>query len=437
MRYGQNVVRIGEPGSGKTEATVTSIAQSNGAEVNLDPHEDSLARKALIHTEGNVLFARLSDVRHAIGFELLKQSNDPLENHLRAEAFVDILVRRRNADGLAATPLLEEWVMAALMLVLFQRRPKPIRWLPSAFTPGTKRFAALLRGCQLADVRRKFRFLSTLSPRALRAEVGSASRLITSVFRSPAFIAWSQGGFDLGGFLEQKGRLIVERGKEIGHDTMRTIMAAIILLTITYAEQRKFALPTIRVRIDEATNAGLLTNTELKAAAEHNKRGLYFEFNLQRLDVPCDPNDLLQLCHRHEWYRCSNYELARKAATDIVAGLPGSDQPRAQRVAAIADEIMNFSLGWRFVRDRSGSRKEYVPMLQNPWPDWPGLREAKLQEKLQLIYNRTEYRKPDEPTSTTTSRCATRPSNRLPEPDSPALRLKQRGKRPTDGSARN
>ena len=44
-------------------------------------------------------------------------------------------------------------------------------------------------------------------------------------------------------------------------------------------------------------------------------------------------------------------------------------------------EIMNLAPGWRWVRDASGARKEYVPLLENPWPDWPGLRDAKLKEK--------------------------------------------------------
>lgn len=77
MRHGENVLRIGSPGSGKTLATARSVAESDGAEVLDDPHKDSLAQEALSHTGGNILHAKLSDVAHTIGFELLAPSTNP------------------------------------------------------------------------------------------------------------------------------------------------------------------------------------------------------------------------------------------------------------------------------------------------------------------------------------------------------------------------
>lgn len=339
---------------------------------------------------------------------------------------------------MASTPLMEEWVTSIVMLFLFQAKQKPLRFLPFGFLPGTEEFDELVKGCVIKEVAIKFRQLEKLTPKALRAEVGSAARLINAIFRSPAFIAWSRGGFDLGLFLEQKGKLLVERGEDIGDDAMRTIMAAIILLVIDHAKRRKQDWPTIRVRIDEATNAGLLTNTELRAAAEHNKKGLYFEFNLQRLDVPGSPDDLLQLCHRHEWYRLSEHGLARKAAVDIIAGLPMSEEEsRAQRIDKLTSEMMNLKPGECYVRDRHGSRKEYVPLLQNPWPDWPGLREAKLLEQIRWIQNRDEYRRAAEPPSASSSKPETPPPTSSRDDSSPATRLKRRGKKPADGSSRS
>src|SRR5436305_4684434 len=114
MRYAENVLRVGAPGTGKTLATARSLVEADGAEVILDPHKDSLAREVLTHAEGNLLYAKLSDLGHTLGFELLVPSTNPnpflraMENQLNAEAFVEILLRRRNADGLAGTPLLEE-----------------------------------------------------------------------------------------------------------------------------------------------------------------------------------------------------------------------------------------------------------------------------------------------------------------------------------------
>jgi hypothetical protein len=438
-RHGQNVVRIGAPGSGKTLATARSGVESDGAEVDFDPAKESFAQEVLTHAKGNLLYAKLSDLRHTLGFELGKPSThaDPVmrqqENHLQAEALADILLYRRQATGMATTPLMEEWVMAAIMLVLFQRTAKPITWLPFAFMPGTEQFAALVRDCELKEISHKFKQLEGLKPRALRAEVGSAMRLINSVFRSLVFAAWSMGGFDLGAFLDKGGKLVIERGDEIGQDTMRTIMGMILLLVIEHAKRRPSALPTIRVRIDEAANAGLLGHTELKAAAEHNKRGLYFEFILQK--APSQLEDLLQICHRHEWYCCPNYELARKAAVDIVAGLKIGDESRPQRIAKITDEIMNLDPGWRWVRDQKGSRKEYVPLLENPWPDWPGLRESKFQEKLQWIYARPEYGGRDTPPSSISSNDTPPRPTSSPVDSSPAERWRRGKRKPADGSS--
>src|SRR5205823_5670419 len=162
-------------------------------------------------------------------------------------AFVEILLRRRGSDGLASTPLLEEWVMAAIMLYLFQRVAKPLTWLPYAFMPGTDEFTALVKNCVLAEIRHKFHQFERLTPRAQRAEAGSAVRLINGVFHSPAFAARSGGHFDLGEFLQSKGTLIVERGDDIGDDTMRVIMGAIILLVIAHAKRRLKPYPPIRI----------------------------------------------------------------------------------------------------------------------------------------------------------------------------------------------
>lgn len=280
-----NVLRVGATRQGKTFAAARTIAESRGvATVVLDPHKQSLAELCLIHAAGNILYERLSDVRHTLGFELLAPSANPdvllrqMENQRRAEAFVDILLRRRNADGMAGAPLMEEWVMAVLTLFLSQERPKPVAWLPFALLTDSDEFGAMVRDCTAPEIRHKFEQLAALNPRGQRAEVGSATRLLNGVFRSPAFVVRSRGGFDLGGFLQRTGLLIVERGDEIGDDTMRVVMGAIVLLVVDHAKRRPKPYPPIRIVIDEATNARLVGGPELRGLAETNKNGLTWEF---------------------------------------------------------------------------------------------------------------------------------------------------------------
>jgi hypothetical protein len=231
--------------------------------------------------------------------------------------------------------------------------------------------------------------------------------------------------------------LIVERGEEIGDDTMRVIMGAIVLLVIDHAKRRPVPHPPIRIVIDEATNARLVGGPELRGIAETNKNGLYWDFLVQNLDFPGGADTVLQNCVRHEWFGCPYYDLARKAATDIVAGLASSLVSRAERIAGLADQIMNLPAGWRWVRDTAGSRKEYVPLLENPWPDWPGLRDAKLQEKLRCIYARPEYGAAATPTSSPSSSATLPPPNSSPAVSSPAERWQRAKRKPADGSSNN
>lgn len=402
MRHSQNVVRIGSPGSGKTVATARSVLDSDGAEVIIDPHPDGLVSELLPHVGGNVLHEDLSSREHALGYDLLVPSAHPdpevreEENQAQAETFTEILVQRRGPDGLGA--LQAEWVGACLQCYLNQAGGRPARGpasIPSLLQPGDEDFERLVSGCTIKSLTRKFRALEKLTPRGLRQEVSSTARLLHSVFRSPYARPRFRGGFDLGAFLESGGKLLVERGRKIGGDPMRLIMGAVILLTRAHAERRPSPLPTIRLRVDEAANAGLLSH-DLRGPSETNKWGLYWEYCLQR-----DPGgglleDLLQLCPRHEWYLCSARDLARKAALDFDAGLPpaGDEETRAQRVERLTTRFMNLKPGERGVKDADGSRFERVARPESPWPPWPGLHEAKVTEKLQCIHSRKEYAMP-------------------------------------------
>src|SRR5205085_11120422 len=109
------------------------------------------------------------------------------------------------------SPLMEEYVMALLLGFLTQRRPKPLSIIPYGLRPDTDEFRAFVTDIGLPEVRAKLRQLDGLKPRSLRSEVGSASRLVDAVFRSPSFLARSERSFDLGRFLQDRGKLIVER----------------------------------------------------------------------------------------------------------------------------------------------------------------------------------------------------------------------------------
>ena len=157
-----------------------------------------------------MLYDCLSDLKHPLRFDLLKphRGSDPDEvaakNHRIAQLFTEILMRRR-AGEISSMPLLEEWLSSLILMFLFQRDRKSLRLLPFGFIPDTKEFESLVTDCTLPEIRAKFRALAKLNPRALRAEVGSATRLINAVFRSPHFLVRCDGEFNLDAFVGLMG----------------------------------------------------------------------------------------------------------------------------------------------------------------------------------------------------------------------------------------
>src|SRR5205823_6225151 len=91
----ENVITVGEPGSGKSVGTARDVLSWTGSAVVLDPHKDSLGRLVLTHKTGNVLYDRLDDLAHPLGYGLLRPSRladaarRAQQNLRRAQVFVD------------------------------------------------------------------------------------------------------------------------------------------------------------------------------------------------------------------------------------------------------------------------------------------------------------------------------------------------------------
>ena len=349
---------------------------------------------------------------------------------------------RRRGGAIASAPLMEEWVMALLMVYLYQRPVKDPSIIPYGFRPGTDEFTALLRDCPLGDLKHKFQALEAMKPAGLRSEVGSAARLVSGVFGDPEFLAACRPGFDLGAFLQRGGKLLLERGTA-DEDVTRTIIGGINLLVTEHCEGRAKPYPPVAILLDETTNAGTAGDFEERKAGETRKYGLHWHFICQHPNFPNGPESFFQNCQEKHFYRCGDYTLAHKLAAYIAAGWPrGEKESRAAVIDSLTSDLMHLKPGWRYVIGPGGTRKEYVPMLENPWPDWPGLREAKRKEKLCRIYSRPEYRKTPVPrpsgdpgaTSDSTLPADTAsPSSSLPDSPSPAERWKRGRKKPAGG----
>jgi hypothetical protein len=216
------------------------------------------------------------------------------------------------------------------------------------------------------------------------------------------------------------------------------MMGAIILKTIDYAKRRPTPFPPLLIVLEEANNAGLLGKYESHALAETRKYGLFFRIVVQSPTFPPDiAENVFQNTGRKEYYRCGSYDVARKAALDIAAGMyfpSDSEISRAEHVARLTTDLLNMPPGTRYVRDQFCSRREYVPLLKAPWT-FASLQAKKLREKLARIYTKPQYagRTAIRPSSNWLPTIPPRPNN-LPAPSSPAQRWKQRGRRPADDS---
>src|SRR5213592_2496573 len=91
---------------------------------------------------------------------------DPLqreaENDERIREFAAILLRRRGIQDPAATPVIEEGLLAALRLYLTQETPVPLPWLADVFDHRSEAHASLLARCTDLALIRKFQAYAAL-----------------------------------------------------------------------------------------------------------------------------------------------------------------------------------------------------------------------------------------------------------------------------------
>ncbi len=441
----EHTLVCGATRSGKSEAELVRMiprAQANDcALVLLDP-PGTLAAKFLLqlHSLGlsrRLIYDRLADTDCVPGYNWLSRSQHaaPLqreaENDERIREFAAILVRRRNLQDMATTPLIEEGILAALRLYLYQSAPVPLSWLADVFDVRSPERAHLLRSCTRPDLVRKFEMYASLSPTARRTETGPAERILRAVVGSPAFRVRSErDAFDFDRFLNERGILVLDgssRGN-LSRDAASVMMGAVLLRVMRHC--RTGSQGRVLLVLDEAVNANLVGVHESRAIAEAAKWGLEFHVIVQDpFNFPSEEirNNVLQNCGRHEWFRQGSPDAARLAAEDVAipildplrvhhteqrvrtsdAGyqrletksrtetlsangtLRGRSTtwstvlwPRRREVTDSQDrymelkdqvllmqkELMLLQPGYRFVRPNSGAlRPEYVPMLRAPW----------------------------------------------------------------------
>ena len=94
-----------------------------------------VATAGAIGLASRVIHDRLADTDRVPGYDWLSRSHNPnplqreAENEERVREFAEVLLRRRGILDTAATPLIEETLLAALRLHLHQRVAVPLTGL--------------------------------------------------------------------------------------------------------------------------------------------------------------------------------------------------------------------------------------------------------------------------------------------------------------------
>ena len=364
------------------------------AAVVVDPHSRSLAWHSYVQLiargfRKRVLFDQLSNLNRVLGYRFLQasRSDNPYrrdaENDQTIHEFMDVLLRRRDIESLAARPLTEEYLTDALLLVLHQRHETSAADIQFAFQTHHPRFRELLANCTNPDVRAKFQAIENGSIKP--GQYGSAARLIRSVCSSPAFTLRCQPTFSLPTFLDRYGILLVEGGTQgISPDTASTIMGSIILQVIHYVRSRPRATPRVLLVIDEATNANLIgaAGHEVRALAELQKKGLDIHILVQSPSFPSAfiEDGVFTNCIEHHWFFAANDAVAQKAARDL-----GDPQYRQW--------VRDLHRGERYVKRLNQVTFERVTPVPDRWI-FPGLAEKKAYQALAEIRKRPEYWSP-------------------------------------------
>ncbi len=425
MLANRNVLIVGGPGYGKSTAEVKDLVEEadrgDTAIVCIDPHVDSLAALFFAHLcerghRDRVLYDRLAQIGRVLKWEFLAPSRATSarerhgENQTRCEQFAEILLRRRGKDSAATTPGIEEWLLAALNLYIYQRRRRPLADLRYAFSIAHPKFHDMLLGCDDADTRCKFEEIIESRQTPYKA----AERLIMGVCRSAAFQVRTEhdGGFSFERHLDRKGIVIVEGGEggTLSPDAMRTMMGAIILKTINYLRERKREFPHVTLSLDEANNASLIGEAghEVRAMAELRKYGISMHVLVQLLDFPSARIEraVMATCATHRYFCCSDPKTAARVGEDLGGSYESTgtktryykdgtswDAP-ATFENPYARELRELSRGECLTRRGNENIRERITPLPEPFGLSKTARVKLLDGLLKAVQQRPEYYSP-------------------------------------------
>lgn len=446
----RHVFIVGGSGQGKSTAEIKDLIEETergkSAIVCLDPH-GPLAQEFFAHLcqrghEDRVLYDRLSDLDRVLRWDFLSPSRAKDkrlregENETACGRFAEILLRRRGKASAADSPDIEEWLLAALNLYIYQRKRRPLADIRYAFQFDHPVFQEMMDRCTHDDTRRKFEQVIESRQQAYKA----AERLIEGTCRSVAFRVRTEhaGGFSFERHLNNKGILIVEGGEggPISPEALRTMLGTIVLKTLSFLRERKREFPNVVLVMDEANNVDLIGEAghEIRALGELRKWGLAMHVMVQHLEFPGGDKTVRAIfsnCDTRRYFKIGDPRNASRLGEDLGGHYEtdgtkrrhykdGStwDAPSTDK-NYFADELRNLTVGECYVRRGNSNTKERITPLSDPFGYSPEALEAVIDGYLQKIKQRPEYYSPSDDDDELPMDDSPAPPDRKPDDDSP------------------
>ena len=309
-----HTVITGATGTAKSTTTIERIfeeaVRDERAIAVLDGHPNSLAagvRDRFVMNDIPFLWDSL-DSPVGLQWNFLRKGRTEEENELIVRSLADVTARRRTDFRLHDHPWIEDGLLFAFEVALYQREQIPIPLLHHVLEPKHPIHEWAVANCTEEEVRLKGYEIASLSTYQWEQKISPAHRMIKRVFQSPALKRRSGATFDHFRFLDNKGKLLVQGGS-ISKDATRVKLGALIILLLQYV--RETGRPLLLV-IDEAATFNLIGEHEVNALAELRKYGLTVIIIIQSLSFAPDVNEqILTNCGRKEIFRAGSKEMAR------------------------------------------------------------------------------------------------------------------------------
>ena len=375
------------------------------------------------------------------------------ESEIYNREFAEPLARRRGINDLALHPLIEEWLMAALQLWQSQKIDLPLYFLPYALQPHSEQFDKFIEHCLDPHLKERFKQLKRWSPTMVRRELGGALRVLENVCFSPAFMCRCKETASLKNILENKGIIILSGEGMISRSALRDIFGC-VMRRVSQLIRRNWQstqspLP-VHMVVDETFNAGLFGVYESADLCETQKMGQSWDLATQW--IPLDEKELVDhMLHGINRYECFNVTAERQV--EFMAKLIGTPQieshkihheteHKGQRIDGIEEydtetttdhgdgkgstskgvrsrpihqdivnktehywslsdqilmlrkDLQTLPVGHRWVFDCGRVWKEYVPLLESPYPFMEELAEERTNQFLEEMEKRPCFVKP-------------------------------------------